>query len=62
MNADECVHQIQYIGWEPEAAVASYKLRIEAHKLRYETMNENGGPYVKVFNVGERIVVHNVQG
>lgn len=42
--------------------MASYKSRIEVHKLRYETMCTSGGPFVKIFNVGERLVVHNVQG
>lgn len=44
------------------SAVKNYLARIEDHKKTYETMNTSGGPFVKIYNVGERLVVHNIQG
>lgn len=36
--------------------------RIADHARFYETMETSGGPFVKIFNVGERLVINNIQG
>lgn len=36
--------------------------RIAAHATRYETMETSGGPFVKIYNIGERLVVNNIRG
>ncbi|KAK4701670.1 hypothetical protein P7C70_g4559, partial [Phenoliferia sp. Uapishka_3] len=51
-----------YAGWDPDEAVKSYMTRILDHARSYETMETSGGPFVKIFNVGERIVINNIQG
>ncbi|KAL8277556.1 hypothetical protein RQP46_009988 [Phenoliferia psychrophenolica] len=51
-----------YAGWDPDEAVKSYMTRIQEHAKSYETMETSGGPFVKIFNVGERLVINNIQG
>ncbi|KAM0749991.1 bifunctional 6-phosphofructo-2-kinase/fructose-2,6-bisphosphate 2-phosphatase [Meredithblackwellia eburnea MCA 4105] len=51
-----------YEGWDPDEAVKSYMHRIEQHAKYYETMETSGGPFVKIFNVGERLAINNVKG
>ncbi|GAA5969778.1 hypothetical protein JCM11641_008039 [Rhodosporidiobolus odoratus] len=51
-----------YAGWAPDLAVKDYMLRIAAHAKRYETMETSGGPFVKIYNIGERLVVNNIRG
>lgn len=36
--------------------------RIQDHERKYETMQTSGGPFVKIYNVGERLVVNNIRG
>lgn len=36
--------------------------RIAAHARTYETLEPDGGPFVKIINVGERLVISNVKG
>jgi len=36
--------------------------RIAEHAKRYETMETSGGPFVKIYNIGERLVVNNIRG
>lgn len=52
----------QYQGWNPDDAVKDYMGRIAAHAKRYETMETSGGPFVKIYNIGERLVVNNIRG
>ena len=52
----------KYAGWDPDEAVKSYMTRIQEHAKSYETMETSGGPFVKIFNVGERLVINNIQG
>jgi hypothetical protein len=52
----------QYKGWDPDEAVKDYWKRIKDHELTYETIEQPSFPYVKIINVGERIVVNNIQG
>ncbi|KAI8370639.1 6-phosphofructo-2-kinase-domain-containing protein [Radiomyces spectabilis] len=51
-----------YVGWEPEEAVKDYTKRIEQHKINYETIADLSLPFVKLMNVGEQLIVNNVQG
>lgn len=52
----------QYAGWNPDDAVKDYMSRITAHAGKYETMETSGGPFVKIYNIGERLVVNNIRG
>lgn len=36
--------------------------RIRDHEKRYETIETSNNPYVKIYNVGERLVVNNIRG
>lgn len=36
--------------------------RIADHAKHYETIETSAGPYVKIYNVGERLVVNNIRG
>ncbi|GAA5932716.1 bifunctional nucleoside/nucleotide kinase/histidine phosphatase family protein [Sporobolomyces koalae] len=51
-----------YQGWDPDKAVKDYMTRITQHAKRYETMETSGGPFVKIYNIGERLVVNNIRG
>jgi len=51
-----------YQGWNPDKAVKDYMTRIAEHAKRYETMETSGGPFVKIYNIGERLVVNNIRG
>ncbi|KAH8921934.1 bifunctional 6-phosphofructo-2-kinase/fructose-2,6-bisphosphate 2-phosphatase [Atractiella rhizophila] len=51
-----------YKGWDPEKAVADYWKRIQRHAELYEPIENPTFPYVKIVNVGERIIVNNIQG
>ncbi|GAA5914839.1 hypothetical protein JCM6882_007814, partial [Rhodosporidiobolus microsporus] len=51
-----------YKDWDPDLAVKDYMRRIAIHAARYETMETSGGPFVKIYNIGERLVVNNIRG
>ncbi|KAI9271724.1 6-phosphofructo-2-kinase-domain-containing protein [Phascolomyces articulosus] len=51
-----------YYGWDPDAAVKDYTDRIKQHELDYETISDTSLPFVKLMNVGERLIVNHVQG
>ncbi|KAI8967802.1 6-phosphofructo-2-kinase-domain-containing protein [Mycotypha africana] len=51
-----------YVGWDPEKAMQDYNHRIEQCESKYETISNLSLPFVKLMNVGERIIVNNVQG
>ncbi|CAO3618151.1 unnamed protein product [Cunninghamella echinulata] len=51
-----------YIGWDPEDAVKDYTHRIEQHEAVYETIEDLTFPFVKLINVGEKLIVNNVHG
>ncbi|KAG0173407.1 hypothetical protein DFQ28_001581 [Apophysomyces sp. BC1034] len=51
-----------YVGWDPEEAVKDYTHRIEQHMANYETIADLSLPFVKLMNVGEQLIVNNVQG
>lgn len=51
-----------YKGWDPEEAVKDYWSRIRAQEQSYQAIQNPSFPYVKVLDVGERIIVNNIQG
>ncbi|KAG9003762.1 hypothetical protein FRB94_002867 [Tulasnella sp. JGI-2019a] len=51
-----------YKGWDPEKAVADYWGRIKTHEAQYEPLTELTWPYIKIINVGEKILINAIQG
>ncbi|CAD6581791.1 MAG: hypothetical protein CYPHOPRED_001709 [Cyphobasidiales sp. Tagirdzhanova-0007] len=51
-----------YRDWEPEKAIKDYWNRIQTQAKAYEPIENPSFPYVKVINVGERIIVNNIEG
>ncbi|THH28959.1 hypothetical protein EUX98_g5221 [Antrodiella citrinella] len=47
-----------YRTWDPEKAVADYYRRIKDHEIHYEPVEETTWPFVRVINVGEKIMVN----
>ncbi|CDO77087.1 hypothetical protein BN946_scf184473.g31 [Trametes cinnabarina] len=53
---------IHYRGWDPEKAVADYYNRIKDHERHYQPVEETTWPFIRIMNVGEKIMVNNIQG
>ncbi|PIL23541.1 hypothetical protein GSI_14854 [Ganoderma sinense ZZ0214-1] len=51
-----------YRGWDPEKAVADYYSRIKDHERHYEPVEETTWPFIRIINVGEKIMVNNIHG
>ncbi|TCD70711.1 hypothetical protein EIP91_002087 [Steccherinum ochraceum] len=51
-----------YRGWNPDQAVADYYRRIKDHEIHYQPVEETTWPFVRVMNVGEKIMTNNIQG
>ncbi|KAG0326680.1 hypothetical protein BGZ99_009178 [Dissophora globulifera] len=52
-----------YVGWsDTDAAVKDFKRRIENHVPFYRTITDLNLSFVKLINVGEKIIVNNVHG
>ncbi|KAJ7666179.1 6-phosphofructo-2-kinase-domain-containing protein [Mycena polygramma] len=51
-----------YRGWNPDRAVEDYYLRIRDHEKYYEPVEETTWPFIRIINVGEKIMVNNIQG
>ncbi|KAK7681362.1 hypothetical protein QCA50_015453 [Cerrena zonata] len=51
-----------YRGWDPEKAVSDYYTRIRDHEQHYEPVEEMTWPYIRIINVGERIMVNYIHG
>ncbi|KAJ3964250.1 cytoplasmic protein [Lentinula raphanica] len=51
-----------YRDWDPDKAVEDYYNRIRDHEKYYEPVEEKDWPYIRIFNVGERIMVNNIKG
>ncbi|KAF5386441.1 hypothetical protein D9757_005843 [Collybiopsis confluens] len=47
-----------YRGWNPDDAVEDYYTRIQDHEKYYETVEEKDWPYIRILNVGEKIMVN----
>ncbi|KAF5368887.1 hypothetical protein D9758_003107 [Tetrapyrgos nigripes] len=51
-----------YRGWNPDEAVKDYYRRIEDHEKYYEPVEETQWPYIRILNVGEKIMVNHLKG
>ncbi|UZJ54967.1 hypothetical protein CBS101457_004287 [Exobasidium rhododendri] len=51
-----------YKSWNPEKAIEDFQKRIKSHEAFYEPIEQPSFPYIKVINVGQKIVVNNIQG
>ncbi|KAJ7512727.1 6-phosphofructo-2-kinase-domain-containing protein [Mycena galericulata] len=51
-----------YRGWNPDKAVEDYYTRIRDHEKYYEPVEETTWPFIRIINVGEKIMVNNIQG
>ncbi|KAJ3994306.1 bifunctional 6-phosphofructo-2-kinase/fructose-2,6-bisphosphate 2-phosphatase [Lentinula boryana] len=51
-----------YRGWDSDKAVQDYYTRIRDHEEYYDPVEEKDWPYIRIFNVGERIMVNNIKG
>ncbi|KZV96585.1 bifunctional 6-phosphofructo-2-kinase/fructose-2,6-bisphosphate 2-phosphatase [Exidia glandulosa HHB12029] len=51
-----------YRGWLPEKAVADYWSRIRDHEKYYEPVEETEWPFIRIFDVGDKIIVNRIQG
>jgi len=51
-----------YRGWDPNKAVEDYYGRIRDHEKYYEPVEETTWPFIRIINVGEKIMVNNIQG
>ncbi|TFY58592.1 hypothetical protein EVG20_g8088 [Dentipellis fragilis] len=51
-----------YRGWDPDKAVDDYYSRIKTRELDYEEVEELTWPFIRIINVGEKIMVNNIRG
>ncbi|KAL7277380.1 hypothetical protein ACG7TL_009242 [Trametes sanguinea] len=51
-----------YRGWDPEKAVADYYNRIKDHERHYQPVEETTWPFIRIMNVGEKIMVNHIHG
>lgn len=51
-----------YRGWDPDKAVEDYYGRIRDREKSYETVEETTWPFIRIINVGEKIMVNNIRG
>jgi broad specificity phosphatase PhoE len=51
-----------YAGMDPEQAVRDFQARIAHYARVYETVGEDEGSFIKLIDVGRKLVAHRVQG
>jgi broad specificity phosphatase PhoE/predicted kinase len=51
-----------YEGVPEEAAVRDFRLRIGHYESAYEEVGEDEGPFVKIIDVGRKLVLHRIEG
>ncbi|KAG1862019.1 bifunctional 6-phosphofructo-2-kinase fructose-2,6-bisphosphate 2-phosphatase [Suillus subalutaceus] len=51
-----------YRGWDPDKAVQDYYERIRDREKSYETVEETTWPFIRIINVGEKMMVNNIRG
>ncbi|KAG8800223.1 hypothetical protein FRC17_006923, partial [Serendipita sp. 399] len=51
-----------YVNWDPDKAVEDYMRRIQDHERNYEPVEEMDIPWIRIFNVGEKIQINKIQG
>ncbi|THH04645.1 hypothetical protein EW145_g5362 [Phellinidium pouzarii] len=50
-----------FLTWDPERAVDDYYRRIRDHEIYYEPVEETDWPFIRIFNVGDKIEVNSGQ-
>jgi len=56
------LHMPDYAGVDPDAAVRDFRARIAHYESAYEPVEESEGSYVRVIDVGRKVVAHRIQG
>jgi broad specificity phosphatase PhoE len=51
-----------YAGMDPEAAVHDFRARIAHYERIYETLDDRDGSYIKIIDVGAKVVLNRVGG
>ena len=56
------INSPDYQGWDPAKASYDFRQRIQHYEEVYEAMDEADMAYVKLMNVGQRVVLNRIQG
>lgn len=56
------LHMPDYAGMDPDAAVRDFRARIAHYERAYEPVDEAEGSFVRVIDVGRKVVAHRIQG
>ena len=56
------LHMPDYVGMDPDQAVADFRARIAHYARVYQTVGEDEGSFVKLIDVGRKLVVHRISG
>ncbi|KAL1914487.1 uncharacterized protein VTP21DRAFT_8870 [Calcarisporiella thermophila] len=59
---DVKVSSPDYLSMDPERAAADFRERIRHYEDVYETITENELTYIKLINVGHRVIINRIQG
>ena len=51
-----------YVGVDPDVAVADFRARIEHYAKVYEPVDEREGSYIKLIDVGRQVIVNQITG
>lgn len=51
-----------YVGVDPDMAVADFRARIEHYARVYEPVDESEGSYIKLIDVGQKVIVNRITG
>ena len=51
-----------YVGVDPDVAVADFRARIEHYAKVYEPVDESEGSYIKLIDVGRQVIVNRITG
>lgn len=56
------LHSPDYAGQEPDGAVADFLKRISHYEKVYQTLDDEDGSYIQLFDVGRRVVINRLHG
>lgn len=56
------LHMPDYAGVDAEAAVADFRARIAHYERAYEPLEESEGSFIRIIDVGRKLVAHQIQG
>lgn len=51
-----------YVGVDPEEAVRDFRARIAHYERVYEPLDDSDGSYIKIIDVGQKVVLHKMNG